>query len=137
MIDALPVKELKAYVLKKVLMLFIVLSVPGIIILEHRWLMLAGMVFGGAFGIIKFGATSRSFSMMLASVSSNKAPGLTVLKYLVYLFATIALLAAALLLDTCFFAGTAAGVLLVPVAIMIDGIIKAFGVLRSGFAKRG
>ena len=125
--------KLEVFILKRVLVSYIILAVLDIIFLRQRWIAAAGLTAGGIIGLARFGSAASLFRKVLSTNSTDAAVGTVILKYITGQAPLIIVLAVSLIFDLWFFMGAAAGILLVPLSIAINGITEALGLTRNGF----
>ena len=129
--------KLTRFIAVRVLILCIMLSVVTIIWVESRWFTLAGLIFGSAFGVIKFGSFAWFFSRISTGIrnpalkSSLTKKGLT--GFLINQIIIFPLLLAAYLLDRWFFIGLVTGILLVPFVLMINCVTEVLNITCNNF----
>lgn len=125
--------KLERYVTKRVYLLIIIMSIADIAFIEHRWAALAGLVFGGGFGLLRFGSTAATFTVLIGQNAQNSEMKRSLAKYLLNQAATIAMLVASILYDVWLFGGILAGILLVPAVLSVTGIMKGLGLVKTDF----
>jgi hypothetical protein len=125
--------KLERYVTKRVLILIVLLSCADIVFIEHRWIVLAGLVLGGIFSLLRFGTTASAFTVLIGRGTQSSAMKRSLVKYLLNQAATIALLVASILYDVWLFGGILAGILLVPAVLSVTGIMKGLGLAHIDF----
>lgn len=129
----MPDNKLWKFIAKRALVLFILLSTLNIVFMEERWFILAGMLLGGSFGVLKLGSMiSTVSSLMLIPDKPDKSKGVIV-KFLINQAVTIMLLAVSISINLWFFAGMTAGVLLVPAAVFINNITEILGITHNNY----
>lgn len=125
--------KLEIFVAKKALVFYIVLSLLDVIFIRQRWIIFAGLTFGGIFSLIKFGATAAAFSRLLSKDRNCAAVNHISLKYAINQIFIIILLAASLKYNIWLFLGMILGILLVPFVIIVNGITEGLSITHNNF----
>lgn len=124
--------KIEIFIIKRILIFYFLLTVLAILFVDQKVFVLSGLTVGAGAGLLRFCSTAS----MLAGYMLRDNPGVTgngVIRYIVNMVATIALLTVSLIYDKWFFAGTAAGILIVPLAITLNGITEGLGITHNSF----
>lgn len=130
--------ELEKFVAKRASALLILLSVINIVLFDSRWFILTGLVIGAAFSVINFACYAWFFRKItdINQFERNLRTRSFILGITVIVFIKLVLLAVlvwAFSLDYWFFGGTVAGVLLAPLALIINAFTEALGITENHF----
>lgn len=164
--------KIERFLTKRIIIIYLVLVLPGVIFFDKRWLILAGLTLGSALGIIRLGVASsmlnrllrpdkNAAAMTIGPISSAAAAttdgaitagvftsadiydsrsGITpaksswyVVKQVLGLLTVLALLAFTAYCDQWLFIGMAAGILILPIIITVNGITEGLGITKNGF----
>jgi hypothetical protein len=127
--------KLELFIAKRVLLVFMILSIISLVILEKRWLVFFGLFTSSAYSVLKFSMTYSLFYKVLSPVEDVRITGLIIVKYITAQFITVILLAASLWINIWLFAGIVAGVMIIPAIILINGITEALGITHNSYGK--
>lgn len=129
--------KLVNFIAKRVLICSILLSIIVLIWLEHKWYTLAGLLLGSVFSVMKFGSYTWIFKRIVSDAESSlrkaKPVKRSMLGFLANQIIVFPLLLAAYYLNQWFFIGVVAGVLLVPLVLMINCVTEALKITRNNF----
>jgi len=125
--------KLEIFVVKRSSVLYVFLILLDIIFVRQKWMAIAGLSLGGIFSVIRFDSTVYTSRNLLSQNNLALTARLSVLKYILTQIATILLLVTSLLLDMWFFFGVTAGILAIPLVIMINGVTEALGITHNDF----
>lgn len=128
--------KLAGFVAKRALIYCIILSIIDIIWFKERWFMLGGLLVGGALSVGKFGSYSWVFGKILApgtTAGGKAAAGTSISVFFLNQLILLPLLYLAYILNQWVFIGFVAGILLVPLVIMINCITEAIGITKNSF----
>ena len=117
--------SMTVFIIKRLLILFVILSIIDIIWIGQRWIVLAGLSIGMIFSVLRFD----SYAMVL---KKNNAYGIIIV-FIINQVVLLPLLFIALKLNQYFFTGTVAGILLVPSVLLINSITEAFSITNNNF----
>lgn len=121
------------FLLKRVLVLYVILLVIDLIFIDKKWLALTGLTVGMGIGLLKFKSTALVLSKLISTDESKKHTKRNILLYVVSQLLVIIFLGLALLLSIWLFAGFTAGILLVPLAIIANSITEFLGITHNNF----
>lgn len=129
--------KLFVFVLKRVLICFIVLSIIVMISIKQRWFAFAGIFSGGILSILRFGSSTAVFTRITAAVPGS-APvrhgaGVSVLVYVINQVILLPLIFVAYKLGQWFFSGFVAGILLVPFVVMLNSVTEILAITHNEF----
>ncbi|NJD03698.1 MAG: hypothetical protein FIA99_14135 [Ruminiclostridium sp.] len=129
--------KLASFMVKRVFICFILLSVIDMVLLEFRWHVLAGLILGSFFGVLKFGGYAWIFEKIVSTIvnpaQKTSSAKIGLFGFLVNQLLVFPLLLAAYFLNKWFFAGIVTGVLLVPFVIMLNSMTEALKITRNNF----
>lgn len=126
--------KMTCFMAKRVLLCFGILSIIDIIWFENRWFILAGLSAGGILSIVKFGSYVWIFGRILSPSAAGRInAGGSIAVFAMNQLILLPLLYLAYVLNHWFFAGVVAGILLVPLVIMINCITEATGITKNNF----
>jgi len=111
--------------------LFVILSV-GILFSIHRLNLFFGLAAGGGFSILRL-KTSAVVLKKIISEGNGSVTTTSIIRYVLSLMATMLLLIVSALYDMWLLLGVSSGILLVPAAILIYGILAGFGFVHIDF----
>ncbi len=114
-------------------MLFLLLALLNLLFIQPKWPVLFGLLAGGAFSLLRLSSLASFLSRLLAKGDKSATQRKGVLNYIIGQFAVVVLLTAAINLSVPLFAGTVAGVLLVPAVIFINSITEILKVTHNNF----
>lgn len=125
--------KLKIFILKRVLILYILLSILDLLLVKERWYGLGGLTVGALYSVIRFGLLEYTFASMLLKNRKTASIGSIVAISVFSIAALVTLLTLSIKLSIWFFTGAAVGILLVPAVIVINGITEALGISKNNF----
>lgn len=123
--------KLVVFILKRILTLYILLSIIDIIFMASRWLILTGLTIGAVFGALHLNSTAVLLERILPAGAPHAAARTSLVRYVVTMVAALAILVASIELNPWIFAGEAAGILLLPFAIMVNGLTEGLGITHN------
>ncbi len=129
--------KLERFIAKRVLICVILLTIIDLVLLEHKWFVLIGLIPGAIFSLAKFGSYAWVFGKILG-VSSKAgldklAPGSSIAVFMLNQFILLPLLFIAYFLHQWIFIGFIAGILLVPFVVMINCMTEGIGITKNHF----
>lgn len=128
----LTIGRFERFIIRRVLILLCILVVPSLIFISHRFNVAGGLLIGSFFGLFKFSSLS---SMITRQLTTNRAD--VIVKPLFGIIMSqatmILLFAVSIKYSLWLFAGVLVGVLLVPLAILINGVTEGLGVTHNHF----
>ena len=127
--------KMAVFIAKRVLICYILLSIIDIVWMKQRWSILAGLSLGGILSIVKFGGNAWLIGRITsAGTPQTKNPAKSgMLFFLINQLILLPVLFIAYFINTWFFAGIVAGILLVPFVIMINCVTEASGITHNNF----
>lgn len=134
---ALLKNKLVKFVVKRVLIFFIGLSIFALVCYEERWYALSGLLAGSIYSVLRLGSYAWVFGRLLfldsgAVHKTGYASGNLTL-FIFNQIALLPLLYLALKLNGTFFTGAVAGILLVPAVLFVNSITEALGITHNNF----
>jgi hypothetical protein len=99
----------------------------------HKPMILAGLMLGTIFSILRFSSTSSTLSLLMIEEQRPAVVGKTIVKYILNQFSAIVLLAVSLKFSQWLFMGMVAGILMVPAVIFINGLTEGLGITHNNF----
>ncbi len=124
--------KLEKLIIKNLLAVLFSLSILDVIFIKHKWILLIGLVIGSLISILKFSILTNIISALLLPNINN----VTLKSILVFLFnQAIAVLILIIVLKTNIhlFWGVLAGILMVPLIIMLNSITEVLGITNNKF----
>lgn len=129
--------KLEKFVAKRVLIYFMILAILDIVLMENKWYVLLGLFLGGMFSVLKFSSYSFVFSSMIASEIKGSGKSSPVRKSFIIFFINqlvlLPILYLALKYNQWFFIGVVAGILLVPLVILINCVTEPLKLTHNNF----
>ncbi len=129
----MPKNKLEKYILIRVLILSVILSIIFIVFAEQFWFGLVGIVSGTSAGLLKLSLLVKALPKILSPSSGLKPSTRSILRFGAGYLAVFVLLFIGATINLTLFAGMAAGILLVPFAIFLYGIAKGLGLSKYDF----
>ncbi len=129
--------KILSFLYKRILLCYVFLSIIDILFMKDRWLILAGLTIGGAAAVFRLNYTASMLLSLFGSGGDKAGQPACTLKYTISLLSLVAMLAASVIYDPWLFAGAAAGILISPMVIMINGLTEGFGITHNGFGCGG
>jgi thiamine transporter ThiT len=123
---------LMKFLIKRVIIFFVVLEIINLILLDQKWFVATGLICGTIFGILKFIYTSKFISHLIG-VEERFTSGRVFIKFVLSQMTTMVLIAIAIKFNMWFFAGTLTGILLIPAVIMVNSITEALQISHNRF----
>lgn len=120
------------FLIKRVTIFFMALQIINLIFLAHKWLVAIGLICGTVFGVLKFIYTSKFLSQIIVAKESFISIRVFI-KFVLAQLTTMVLIALAIKFSMWFFAGTLAGILLIPAVITVNGITEALQISHNEF----
>jgi hypothetical protein len=128
----LRLNSLEKFIAKRVLIIFGVLVILNLIFVSQRMYVMLGLIIGSIFGFMRFSSLGATISRLVLHDKSNTVKE-TFIRYMVNHVAMIVLCAVSIRYSLWMFIGVIAGVLIIPVIIMINGITEGLGVTHNRF----
>ncbi len=128
--------KVEYFLYKRILVCYVLLSITDILFMKNRWLIFAGLSIGGAAAAFRLNYTASMLRDLMGSGNTADKPTCA-LKHVISLLSLAVLLAATVVYDPWLFAGTAAGILITPLVIMINGLTEGLGITHNGFGCGG
>lgn len=127
--------KMLVFMAKRVLICCILLSIIDMIWMKQRWSILAGLIVGSIFSVVKFGSYTWVLSKVAAvdNAQIKKPARSSILVFFINQILLFPALLAAYFLNIWFFTGVVAGILLVPFAMMINCVTEASGISHNNF----
>lgn len=123
--------KLEKFIIKRALIIFIILSIISSVLAKEKWFSLAGLALGSVFSFIRLKALESALSGILISRARLSASAFMAIKYAVNQIALIFLLFVSVKYNIWFFIGMTAGILLVPLTILLNGICAGFSIMHN------
>jgi len=129
--------KLEKFVAKRVLIFFVILAILDMVLIKEKWLVLSGLLIGGAFSVFRFGSYSMLFTNLLTPTSDGNTKKHAALKstliFILNQSILLLLLFLAMKISSWYFAGIVAGILLVPFVLLVNGITEALSITHNNF----
>lgn len=127
-------QNLDMFIIKKVLILFVLFSIIDLLFICQRFIVLIGMFAGVIVGITRFLFMGAFLSSLL--IEKKASVKASIIKFLViYGIAAVFFIASAMY-NTLFFIGATIGILLVSLAVIINSVTEALGITHNKFSLR-
>lgn len=124
---------MKSFIKTRIIIVYVVLIVTTLILFDKRWNIVIGVSCGTIFGILKYIGTSRFLSNLLLQGEQIPCLGKTLVKFLSLQIVTVFFMVVSICIDLWSFFGVVAGILLVPVIILVNSITEALGISHNNF----
>lgn len=125
--------KIERFLAKRVLVLFLIIAAADILFLPEKWKVLAGLTIGGIYGLLRLNSHVVTFSRVISQNKDSITKSQSNVKYILNQIIIFSLLAASLKINQWLFAGVVAGMLLVMMVIMINGITESLGITHNNF----
>lgn len=124
---------MQKFLIKRIIILYVILLICDFVFFDKKWIIALGLTFGTIFGIFKFINMSKFMSGILVQEEKKLCLRRILVKFLSVQLATVFLLAVSIILSKVCFFGIVAGILIIPVIILINGITEGFGITHNNF----
>ncbi len=132
--------SVEQFILKRLLICFILLSIFDMAAIENRWPALIGLAVGTVFSAVKFCSNAAVyasfFGVKAKDVGGRLGQRTATVIFLLNQIILLPLLFLAYYRGQWVFWGFVAGILTVPLLIMLNSITEAFGITRNHFGER-
>jgi hypothetical protein len=128
--------RLERFIAKRVIIYILLLSIIDVIMLENKWFVLIGLIVGALLSVVKFSCNAWVLAGILGVDQAKRkklSPGISAVLFTFSQLILLPLLFLAYYINQWVFAGFVAGILLVPLVIMINSITEAFGITKNHF----
>lgn len=129
--------KLERFVAKRVLIVFILMAILDIVLMNQKWHVLVGMLLGGIFSLFKFSSYAFVFSKVIASAANNdrRNPAVkrSMLIFIINQLVLLPILYVSYKFNEWFFMGIVAGILLVPLVLIINSITEPLKITHNNF----
>lgn len=131
---------IEQFIIKRLLICFILLSIIDMAVIENKWPAFAGLAAGTFMGAAKFSGNAWALAGILGCPSqegrSGPARHTSSVIFLLNQIILLPFLFLAYNLGQWVFWGVVAGILTIPLLIMLNSITEAFGITRNHFGER-
>lgn len=128
---------IERFVLKRAVIYLLILSVIALLFFQNQRLILAGLTVGAAFSVGKFTSYAWVFGKTLceSQVALGRKPAAigNMAAFIINQLILLPLLFLSYFFNHSFFAGFCAGILLVPLIILINSITEILGITKNHF----
>lgn len=132
--------SVEQFVLKRLLICFILLSIIDMAVIENRWPALIGLAAGTVLSAVKFCSNAAAYASLFGVKKQGVSAGLgqrtARVIFLINQIILLPFLLIAYYIGQWFFWGFVAGILTIPLLIMLNSITEAFGITRNHFGER-
>ncbi|HEX2947515.1 MAG TPA: hypothetical protein VHT96_16380 [Clostridia bacterium] len=132
--------KLVRFILKRLLICFILLSIFDMVMIENRWSAFCGLAAGAIISAMKFcgsaAALAGFFGIETRAGRGRLGQRWAVVIFLLNQLILLPLLFLAYNISQWVFWGFVAGILTIPMLIMLNSITEAFGITRNHFGER-
>lgn len=125
--------KLAAFIGKRLLICYILVSIIVIIFIDRRWPVFIGLSVGSILSVMQLSSNISMFERLFSKETPKDAVKKGTLHYVLALLSMLAVLAAAVVYDIWLFAGIVGGLLTVPFVICVNGITEALGITHNNF----
>lgn len=125
--------KIERFLAKRVLALYIIIAAADLMLLPEKWKVLAGLTIGGIYSLFRLNSHAGTLSRLISQNKDAITKSHSMLKYLITQGLVFLLLAASLKINQWLFAGVTTGILLVMMAVMINGITESLGITHNNF----
>ncbi len=130
-------RSLFNFVIKRVIFYYLLLTIADIVLMTQKWPILAGLTAGGIIGTVRFGTTASMFGRIpFISGKKDRKSFSSVGKQMVFVINQVILLPLLYFsykAGMAFFGGIAAGILLVPLVLLINSITEVLKITHNNF----
>lgn len=129
--------KLEKFLMKRALICMVLMSAIDIIVIDEKWHVLTGLLSGTFVSIFRFGSNALILSNAMG-VKQDDRCSIFSSEFIIVLFGLSQLILLPLLFLAYFisqwvFAGFIAGIITIPVVIMVNSITEAFGITKNHF----
>ncbi len=132
--------KIEQFILKRSLICFILLSIIDMVVLESRWLALIGLVIGTALSAVRFcgnaAVLASLFNVEVQNTRNRLGQRSARLIFLLNQIILLPFLLLAYFISQWVFWGFVAGILTIPLLIMLNSITEVFGITRNHFGEK-
>lgn len=126
-------KALQCFIKTRIIIVYIVSIIISLILFDNRWNIVIGLTCGSVFGILKYIVASRFISNILLQREENLSLARILVKFLSLQVVTVLLMAVSIRISLWSFLGVVAGILLIPLIILINSLTEALGISHNNF----
>ena len=124
--------KLAHFLVKRAVLILILLSAADFVFPDSgRWTVLAGLLAGALLGIGRLSGSQWILKKILGANGEN--PSGSMAAYALNQFVLLPVIALAYFLSVRAFYGLIAGLLIIPLIIMVNSITEAFGITKNNF----
>ena len=131
---------IEQFIIKRLLICFILLSIIDMVVIENKWLVLSGLAAGTFVGAVKFLSNAKALAGILGrQAKEDRVKPVRLTATIIFLLNQIILLPflfLAYFLGQWVFWGFFAGILIIPLLIMLNSITEAFGITMNHFGEK-
>lgn len=124
---------MQGFIKKRILIIYIALIIVSLIFFDARWIIVAGITLGLIFGLIKYIAVARFVAKILSHAKEHFKLIVVFMRFSRLQLVTMLLMAVLAKINLWLLAGFVAGILAVPIIIMINSITEALGISHNYF----
>lgn len=135
LIISLPRNRLCTFMIKRTLVFFTILLVFGLLFLKEGIFFSAGLIIGQVCGLLKFILLESILTSMVSKTKEKHSFVFRTLavKHAIELIILIFIFIISIKTNIWFFAGETAGVLLIPVVIIVNSLTESFRLSKNNF----
>jgi hypothetical protein len=123
----------QCFIKTRVIVVYIVLIIISLIFFDKRGNIVIGLTCGSVFGILKYIGTSRLISNILLLGEKNFSLLKMFVKFLSTQTLTVLFMAVSISINKWSFLGVVAGILIIPLIILINSLTEALGLSHNNF----
>jgi len=124
---------LTAFIGKRAIICYVLVSIIVITVIDKRWATFAGFTIGAILSMMQLSSNVSMFERVLSKETPKHAAKKSYLHFILALLSILAVLVAAITYDIWLFAGAVAGILVVPFVICINGLTEGLGITHNNF----
>jgi hypothetical protein len=125
--------KIEKFLVKRVLLLFVILEVVVILLMKDPQALSAGLFAGGIFSVLRLKAMADLLSRILFEKTTHRHANSSIAGFIIAQAAAALLLILALWIHNRAFIGAAAGILLVPAVVTVNSITEGLHFTNNNF----
>jgi hypothetical protein len=129
--------KLEKFLAKRVLFIFVVLTIYIMVCIRQKWFAFAGLAIGASLSILKLSSYVYIFSKIISPENANESfkhgASKSVINFVLNQIIVLIVLFVSLKFNQWFFIGIVAGILLIPLAIVINSFTEALRITHNNF----
>lgn len=126
-------KALQCFIKTRIIIVYIVLLIISLILFDNRWNIVIGLTCGVVFGILKYIGASRFISNILVQREEKLFLARILVKFLSLQVVNVLFMAVSISINLWVFLGVVAGILLIPLIILVNSLTEVLGISHNNF----